>query len=105
MLIRLFNLSEPIDLHVRGAGVVRATVSHSVKASGAKQPYGVRSHQLPLMRLSRRSATPQKPLRADATVTQRRWLDPRRVTASTGAGAGIETRVRRWFPPKPHRLS
>ena len=86
------SLSESIDLLARSAGMVLATVSHS-QASGTKQPYGVRSHQLPLMRLSRRSATPQKPLRADTTVIQRRRLDPRRVTASRWrAGVGIETR-------------
>lgn len=38
-----------------------------------------------------RSATPQKPLRADATVTQSAWLDPRWATGvavSAGAGGG-----------------
>ena len=40
---------------------------------------------------------PQKPLRADEPVTQNDELGPRRVTASTQAGAArIETRVRCW---------
>src|SRR3954447_292342 len=34
-----------------------ATVSHSNKSSGTQQPDGARSQQLPLLRLSRRSAT------------------------------------------------
>ncbi len=76
--------------------MVRATVSHS-QASGTKQPYGVRSHQLPLMRLSHRSATPQKPLRADSTVIQNGRLDPRRVTASHWRVRGESRPRRSWF--------
>jgi len=60
--------------------MVLATVSHSNQSSGTKQPYGVWSHQLPLMRLSSRSPTPQKPLRTGQAVTQNVRLDPRRVT-------------------------
>jgi hypothetical protein len=46
-------------------------------ASGTKQSYEVGSQQLPLLRLSHRSATPQKPHRADATVIQNGQLDSR----------------------------
>lgn len=45
------------------------------------------------------AATPQKPLRADAAVTQNRQLDPRRVTARRRRlGEGIETLVWRLLP-------
>src|SRR5262245_54182084 len=70
--------------------MVRATVSRSFP-SGTKQPYGVGSQRLSLLRLPRRSAAPQKPLRADPTVTQGRRLDPRRVTAlGWRSGGGFE---------------
>src|SRR5262245_10478377 len=70
--------------------MVRATVSRSFP-SGTKQPYGVGSQRLSRLRLPRRSAAPQKPLRADSTVTQNRRLDPRRVTAlGWRSGGGFE---------------
>src|SRR5262245_58965905 len=84
------SLSESIDRPTRGAGMVRATVSRSFP-SGTKQPYGVGSQRLSLLRPPRRSAAPQKPLRADPTVTQGRRLDPRRVTAlGWRSGGGFE---------------
>src|SRR4051812_16991137 len=95
MPVRLFNPSEPADLLERGTGMVRAAASRLVGTGGAKQPYGVRPHRLPPPRLPHRSAAPQKPLRADPTVIQSPRLDPRRVTAPTGDGTGIDTRVRR----------
>ncbi len=55
----------------RAPGWFFATVSHSIKSSGTKQPYKVGSLHLPIKRLSHRGVTPQKPLRADETVTQR----------------------------------
>ncbi len=79
--------------------MVLATVSHPREASGAKQPDGVRPLRLPVTRLSRRSATLQKPLRADATVTQRRRLDPRRVAASRWRVRGESRPRRSWFQP------
>src|SRR5262245_9472776 len=99
------SLSESIDLPTRGAGMVRATVSRS-SPSGTKQPYGVGSLILWDQPLPRLGATPQKPLRADSTVTQQRRLDPRRVTAvAWRSGGGIETPARRGSSRRPHRLS
>ena len=80
-----------MDLTTRGAGTLLHAVSDSPAASGTKQFYRVGPRLLLWARLSRRSAAPQKPLRADRTVTQRRRLDPRRVTTPAGGGAGIET--------------
>ena len=74
MSLGLFNLFESADLLARGTGMVRQRCL--TLSSGTKQPYEVRSHQLPLMRLSLRSATPQKPLRADRPVTLVARLDP-----------------------------
>ena len=74
--------------------------------SGTKQPYGVGPIHLPVERLPRRSATPQKPLRADDPVTHVARLDPRRVTASCWrVRGGIETPGGRYSSPRPHRLS
>jgi hypothetical protein len=97
MSLCLFNLFRAANRFARGAGMVLAN-GVALASSGTKQPYEVRSHQLPLMRLSHRSATPQKPLRADKPVTQSERLDPRRVTASCWRfGGGIEAPSRRWF--------
>jgi len=59
--------------------MVLQAVSHPIKSSGTQQPYGVRSLHLPMKKLSHRSATPQKPLRADEPVKQNGELDPSRV--------------------------
>jgi hypothetical protein len=87
-------------------GMVRAPVSRSLP-SGTKQLYGVRSHRLPPMRLSGRSPTPQKPLRADRPVTHCRTARPPKGDGSVLAISAGESR-----PPavvgsssRPHRLS
>ena len=86
------------------AGMVRQRCL--ARPSGTKQPYGVGSHQLPLMRLSGRSPTPQKPLRADDPVIQSGQLDPRRVTARCWRRPGESRPPAGGVPsPRPHRLS
>ena len=73
--------------------MVRFAVSRFHR-SGTNQPYEVGPGQTAgtsraaRRRLSRRSATPQKPLRTDEPVTQIDKLDPRRVTADRGRAPG-----------------
>jgi hypothetical protein len=96
MSLGLFNLVRAADRSLAAPGWFVATVSYS-SPSGTKQPYGVRPLRLPAERLSGRSPTPQKPLRADRPVTLVGQLDPRRVTASRWrVRGGIETPGGRW---------
>ena len=81
MSLCLFNLSGAAS-NSRSAGMVLQAVSHPIKSSGTQQPYEVRSLHLPMKKLSHRSATPQKPLRADEPVKQNGELDPSRVRTS-----------------------
>jgi len=103
MSLCLFNLFESVNLLAHGAGMVLGN-GVALASSGTKQPYEVGPLHLPVKRLSRQGATPQKPLRADGPVTQIARLDPRRVTARRWCRPG-ESR-----PPavvgssaKPHR--
>ena len=74
--------------------MVLATASHPHEASGTKQPYGVRSHQLPLMRLSRqkRDAPETSPCRHDGHSKR---------MARSPQGDGLDWRRRGNRDPRP----